>query len=191
MSGRAQSQALAPKINVPRLTAAHPGSTLQCSADGRLPAFYMDYAEVQFILAEAALKSWIPGGEAAAKAYYEAGITASMEKWSEQGAFSETPTSITQSDIDTYLASPLGSWDMAPNKEEAIGNQKYLALFWVGMEAWHEYRRTGFPQLTIGAGTVYNDNVLPTRFGYPCHHDVDQHSQRERCAKPTWEEPMT
>lgn len=131
------------------------------------PAFYMDYAEVQFIFAEAALKTWIPGGEAAAKAYYEAAITASMEKWSEQGAYSETPTSITQGEIDTYLASPLGSWDMAANKEEAIGNQKYLALFWVGMEAWHEYRRTGYPELTIGAGTVYNDHVLPTRFGYP------------------------
>lgn len=131
------------------------------------PAFFMDYAEVQFILAEAALKGLISGGEAAAKSYYEAGVTASMEKWSEQGAYSETPTSITQGDIDTFLASPLGSWDLATNKEELIGNQKYLALFWVGMEAWHEYRRTGYPVLTIGEGTVYNDHILPTRFGYP------------------------
>ena len=131
------------------------------------PATYMDYAEVEFIFAEAALKGLIPGGDAAAKSHYEAAITASMQKWSEQGAYSETPTSISQADIDTYLASPLGSWDLASNKEEAIGNQKYLALFWVGMEAYHEYRRTGYPVLTIGAGTVYNDHVLPTRFGYP------------------------
>ncbi len=131
------------------------------------PATYMDYAEVQFIFAEAAFDGLIPGGEAAAKSYYEAAITASMEKWSELGAWSETPTSITQADIDTYLASPLGSWDLASDKEEAIANQKYLALFWIGMEAWHEYRRTGFPVLTIGDGTVYNDHILPTRFGYP------------------------
>ncbi|MGC1241629.1 MAG: SusD/RagB family nutrient-binding outer membrane lipoprotein [Chryseosolibacter sp.] len=131
------------------------------------PATYMDYAEVQFILAEAALKGLISGGEAAARTYYEAGITASMEKWSGQGAYSETPASITQADIDAYLASPLGSWDLAADKAEAIGNQKYLALFWIGMEAYHEYRRTGYPDLTIGAGTVYNDHVLPTRFGYP------------------------
>lgn len=131
------------------------------------PATYMDYAEVQLILAEAALKGWIPGGEAAARSYYEAGITASMQKWSDQGAYSETPTSIAQGDIDAYLASPLGSWDLAADKAAAIGNQKYLALFWVGMEAYHEYRRTGYPVLTIGAGTVYNDHVLPTRFGYP------------------------
>lgn len=131
------------------------------------PATYMDYAEVEFIFAEAALKNMIPGGEAKAKEHYEKAITASMEKWSEQGAFSETPTSISQADINTYLASPLGSWDDAADKAEAIGNQKYLALFWVGMEAYHEYRRTGYPELTIGDGTVYNDGVLPTRFGYP------------------------
>jgi hypothetical protein len=131
------------------------------------PATYMDYAEVQFILAEAALKGLISGGEAVAKSYYEAGLTASMLKWSEQGAYSETPTSISQGDIDTYLASPLGSWDLATDKEEFLGNQKYLALFWIGMEAYHDYRRTGYPVLTIGGGTIYNDHVLPTRFGYP------------------------
>lgn len=131
------------------------------------PAYFMDYAEVQFILAEAVRDGLIAGNDATAKAYYEAAVTASMQKWSEQGAYSETPTSISQSDIDTYLDSPLGSWDLAADKDELLGNQKYLALFWVGMEAWHEYRRTGYPVLTIGDGTVYNDHVLPTRFGYP------------------------
>jgi hypothetical protein len=131
------------------------------------PATYMDYAEVQFILAEAALKNHITGGAAAAKDYYEKGVRASMAKWSEQGAYSDPAVTITTDDVDTYLASPLGSWDLATNKEEFIGNQKWLALFWVGMEAYHEYRRTGYPVLTIGEGTVYNDNILPTRFGYP------------------------
>lgn len=131
------------------------------------PSTYMDYAEIKFILAEAALKGWIPGGASAAKTYYEAGVRASMEKWSAQGAFSEPAVSITSAQVDTYLASPLGSWDLAANKEEFLGNQKFLSLFWVGMEAYHEYRRTGYPVLTIGEGTIYNDNVLPTRFGYP------------------------
>ncbi len=131
------------------------------------PATYMDYAEVQFILAEAALKGWISGGPAAAKNYYEAGVRASMEKWSEQGAFSDPAVTITSAEINDYLSSPLGSWDLAANKEEFLGNQKWLALFWVGMEAYHEYRRTGYPVLTIGEGTIYNDYILPTRFGFP------------------------
>ncbi len=131
------------------------------------PGCFMDYAEVQFILAEAALNGWISGGETAAKAYYTAAVTASMQKWAPFGAFSETPVTITDADITTYLASKLGSWDLATNKKELIGNQKYLALFWIGMEAYHEYRRTGYPVLTIGKGTVYNDYILPTRFSYP------------------------
>lgn len=131
------------------------------------PATYMDYAEIQFIFAEATLKGFISGGINAAKSYYEAGVRASMEKWSEQGAYSEPAVTITAADMDTYLASTLGSWDAATNKEEFLGNQKFLALFWIGMEAYHEYRRTGYPVLTIGEGAVYNDNTLPTRFAYP------------------------
>ncbi|TRZ45714.1 SusD/RagB family nutrient-binding outer membrane lipoprotein [Robertkochia solimangrovi] len=131
------------------------------------PGYFMDYAEVQFILAEAALKGLISGGESAAQAYYETGVTASMKKWSEYGQYSETPVSISEEDIATFLSSELGSWDLVSNKEELIGDQKFLSLFWIGMEAYHEYRRTGYPELTIGAGTVYNDHILPTRFAYP------------------------
>ncbi|WP_161554539.1 SusD/RagB family nutrient-binding outer membrane lipoprotein [Sinomicrobium soli] len=131
------------------------------------PGWFMDYAEVQFIFAEAALKGDIPGGESAAEGYYSSAIRASMEKWSEYGEYSETPVTISNSDIDTFLDSELASWNDATDKEELIANQKYLALFWVGMEAYHEYRRTGYPELTIGNGTVYNDFILPTRFAYP------------------------
>lgn len=131
------------------------------------PATFMDYAEVQFILAEAALKGWIAGGTAGAKQYYENAVTASVEKWAEYGQFSETPVLVTDSDITELLQSDLASWDKAANKEELIGNQKYLALFWIGMEAYHEYRRTGYPELTVGDGAVFNDYILPTRFAYP------------------------
>ncbi len=131
-----------------------------------MPAYFMDYAEVNFILAEAALKGLIPGGEGKAETYYQAGVTASMEKWGGMGQFSASPVTIIQADIDAYLKSPLASWDNHSDKTELIADQKYLALFFVGMEAYHEYRRTGYPVLTIGAGTL-NDHVLPTRFAYP------------------------
>lgn len=136
-----------------------------CRAE--MPASYMDFAEVQFILAEAALKGDIAGGEAQAKQYYESAVTASIEKWAELGAFSEVPVEISEEQINTFLTSELASWDAATNKEALIANQKYLALFWIGMEAYHEYRRTGYPELTIGRGAVFNDYILPTRFAYP------------------------
>ena len=139
--------------------------TVFCKKDA--PATFMDYAEVQFILSEAALRNLITGGQTAAKTYYEAGVRATMQKWSALGALAVPAVTISPADIDTYLASPLGSWDLAANKTEFLANQKYLALFWIGMEAYHEYRRTGYPVLTIGEGTIYNDKVLPTRLGYP------------------------
>ncbi|MEN8156806.1 MAG: SusD/RagB family nutrient-binding outer membrane lipoprotein [Bacteroidota bacterium] len=131
------------------------------------PGWFMDYAEVELILAEAALKGLIPGGDTEAKAHYTNAVTASLNKWSEYGMYSETPVNISPNDITEYLASDLASWDNSTNKEELVANQKYLALFWIGMEAWHEYRRTGYPELTIGDGTVFNDFILPTRFAYP------------------------
>ncbi len=136
-----------------------------CRADA--PGWFMDYAEVQFILAEAALKGSIPGGAAKAKEHYTTAVTASLNKWAAFGQYSEIPVAIAEGDITSFLASDLASWDKATNKEELVANQKHLALFWVGMEAYHEYRRTGYPQLTIGGGTVYNDYILPTRFAYP------------------------
>jgi len=136
-----------------------------CRADA--PAYFMDYAEVQFILAEAALKGYITGGEDAAMTYYTQAVTASVQKWAELGKYSDTPVTIIDGDIQTFLESDLASWDRAEDKEALIAGQKFLALFWTGMEAYHEYRRTGYPVLTIGEGTVYNSYILPTRFAYP------------------------
>lgn len=129
--------------------------------------FLMDYSEVEFILAEAALNGWISGGEKAAHTYYENAVTASMKKWSGFGTIISNDYTITDDQIKEYLNSPLGSWDDNSNHEQLIINQKYLASFWVGMEGWNEYRRTGYPILTIGAGCTFNDMVLPTRMAYP------------------------
>lgn len=130
------------------------------------PSFFLCYDELEFILAEAALKGWIDGGEEAARRHYEAAVTASMEKWNELGAFSKEPVTITPDDVAAFLDSDLASWEKHEDKARLIGEQKFLGLFWIGMEAYHEYRRTGYPELTIGAGT-FNDHILPTRFAYP------------------------
>jgi len=129
--------------------------------------WFMDYSEVQFILAEAALKGNIRGGADAAKQYYEQAIKSSMQKWSNFASAVNPLNVISDDDTNAFLQSDLASWDNADDKSELIANQKYLALFWVGMEAWHEYRRTGFPSLTIGKGCTFNDMILPTRFAYP------------------------
>ncbi|MFV0554423.1 MAG: SusD/RagB family nutrient-binding outer membrane lipoprotein [Mangrovibacterium sp.] len=130
------------------------------------PTFFMDYAEVQFIFAEAALKGYISGNEEVARSYYENAITASVEKWADLGQYGDTIVAVASEDISLFLASELASWDLNEDHEKLIAEQKHLALFWTSMEAYHEYRRTGYPELTIGAGTL-NDHILPTRFAYP------------------------
>lgn len=49
---------------------------------------------------------------------------------------------------------------------KCIIEQKYIANFRVGLEGWCDYRRTGYPELTILDGT-YNNHVLPYRLVYP------------------------
>ncbi len=112
------------------------------------PSVLMTAAEVNLILAEAVLDGDITTGTA--KGYFEAGITASFEQYG-----LTVPA--------TYFAT-LG----AVTREKVL-DQKWIALFGVGIEAWTEYRRTGFPVLPPKdpRAVFENDGVLPTRLPYP------------------------
>ena len=112
----------------------------------------MHYAELQFILAEAAQKGYISGDAAA---YYEAGITANMNY-----------LGITE--VAAYLAQPAVA--LTNNELERIATQKWLSLFLVGNEAWFDFRRTGLPALTPGPNAVLSE--LPVRIQYPNSEQV-------------------
>jgi hypothetical protein len=135
--------------------------------------FLMGYDEMLFILAEAAERGMISGGEEKARQYYEAAVKANIEKWSAFAKASVTTGTVpaeydvTDDQINEFLQSALASWDLNTDHLKLIVDQKYIATFWVGMESWNDYRRTGYPELTIGAGTDPNDYTLPTRMGYP------------------------
>jgi hypothetical protein len=112
------------------------------------PTTLISYAEVEFILAEAALKGYIAGDAAA---HYEAGIRASFEAWEADA-------------VEAYLAQPAVAFDGSLSK---IIEQKYIALYQVaGQQAWAEYRRTGFPALVGGPNSV-NGGQIPQRLMYP------------------------
>jgi hypothetical protein len=118
----------------------------------------MNFAELQFILAEAAAKGWISGS---AKTYYNTGVQAGITFWIPAFA---TP-------IDTYLAAGDIAWNDAATldaKMETIHLQKYYAMFYTDMEQWFEYRRTGHPILPKGSG-LRNNGVMPARLPYPVY----------------------
>jgi hypothetical protein len=111
----------------------------------------MTYAELQFLLAEAAQKSLISGD---AETYYLNAINASFDFY---GLVPEA-SYLTQAEV-AYT----GSQDELLEK---IGTQKWISLFFQGMEAWFEWRRTGYPVLTPAVDNQNND-MIPARFIYP------------------------
>lgn len=112
------------------------------------PSVVMTYSEVQFILAEAALDGDLLIGSA--QTYFENGVSASF---AQHGAT-----------IPSDYISNLGAVT-----REGIFDQKYIALYGQGIEAWTEYRRTGLPVLPPkdSRAIFVNDGVLPTRLPYP------------------------
>jgi hypothetical protein len=114
-------------------------------------AILLDYAEVEFILAEASARWGILGTPAS---HYNAAITASITYWGG-----------TTAQATTYLAQPEVAYaSAAGNYKRKIGDQKYIALFNRGHDAWTEWRRLDFPTLTPAANAL---SVIPLRLTYP------------------------
>ncbi|MEW7279869.1 SusD/RagB family nutrient-binding outer membrane lipoprotein [Aquimarina sp. 2201CG1-2-11] len=119
----------------------------------------MDYAEVEFLLAEAAERS-LAGTSTDAEAHYNAAITASLEYWEATDVDNDPNTD----DVAIYLANPGVAYTTASGTwQEKIGTQKWIALFNRGFEGWSSYRRLGFPDLPNTSG----GNPVPRRVIYP------------------------
>ena len=77
---------------------------------------------------------------------------------------------MTQAEIDNYFATNPTVVTLSGTTEEKrrqIITQKYIALTGNGIEAYNDYRRTGYPILAISLNTAGDDPaVLPTRFPY-------------------------
>jgi hypothetical protein len=122
----------------------------------------MTYAELQFILAEARQKNMITIGTAAT--YYNQGITANFAYWQ-----SVVPTA-----YNLQIAMPTGymtqpAVELTGTNTEILNKialQKWIALYFNGLEAWFDWKRTGLPEIIPGPGNL-NNNLVPVRFIYP------------------------
>lgn len=116
------------------------------------PATLLDYAEVEFLLAEAVERGMNVGGTAAE--HYANAIRASITNWG--GSDAEADAYLASPDVDYATAS--GDW------KEKIGTQKWIALFNRGFEAWTEWRRFDYPVLNPPIEAVSD---IPVRYTYP------------------------
>ncbi|WP_343534849.1 SusD/RagB family nutrient-binding outer membrane lipoprotein [Pedobacter sp.] len=149
----------------------YPAQSLQTEP---LTGMIMNYAELQFILAEAALKGWVTS--ATADTYYKngvrGGITQWLPNWPNGTAVTTVPTSTEVTNaLNAYLTFTGMEWDTSLSMNdlmERLHIQKYYAMFLVDYQQWFEYRRTGHPILHKGAG-LRNNGVMPARMKYPIY----------------------
>lgn len=118
---------------------------------GATPIRMLTFAEYNFIRAEASLRFGSPGS---AQAFFQAGITASMQD-----------AGVAPADIASYIASYGTLSGTTAQQLRQIIEEKYVALYGVALEPYNDWRRTGYPAIAPVATAVLPD--IPTIFYYP------------------------
>lgn len=116
------------------------------------PAVLYSYAEVLFGLSEAVARGFIDGN---AQNLYQDAIKASFNQ------FGITDAGV----IADYLQQATVQYHES-NFRKTIGEQKWIAFFGQGLDAFAEWRRLGYPELKAGPASVLEDKI-PQRFFYP------------------------
>jgi len=115
------------------------------------------YSEVKFLLAEASLLGDFSISGSAAE-HYRDGVIASLNYWG-------VSDGLNGFNLESYFSNENVDFDATPNKLERIIEQKWISL-WFNVEAWFDWRRTGYPVLKAGLVAEFGD-ALPLRFMYP------------------------
>ncbi len=155
------------------------------------PYMWMNAAEVAFLRAEGALRGWSMGGDA--KSLYERGIALSFEQYGASGA---DAYALDAEKVPADYVNPMDgngikyshpavsditiAWeegDFERNLERII-TQKWIAIFPLGVEAWAEHRRTGYPKLFPSVENKDPNNSVDVNIGarripYPADEYAD------------------
>lgn len=148
---------------------------------------WMNAAEIAFLRAEGALKGWNMGGTP--ESFYNEGIRLSFDQWKVTGVdeyiqdntskplkYSDPLKEVGLGD-NSYKGTPSEitiKWndsDTDEKKLERIITQKWIANFPLGLEAWADYRRTGYPKLmevvVNNSGGKVDSKRMARRLPYP------------------------
>jgi hypothetical protein len=126
------------------------------------PMFIVTAAQTNLLLAESAVRGWVPGGNTEAANYFTAGIKAHMD----QMALYDPASTVDAADRDAYAdANPLDVSTLDASLEQ-INYQYWIASFLHGHEAWANFRRSGYPVLSVNPYPGKTVNFI-TRITYP------------------------
>ncbi|WP_461532270.1 SusD/RagB family nutrient-binding outer membrane lipoprotein [Sinomicrobium sp.] len=129
------------------------------------PAILLDYAEVEFLLAEAAERGI--GSVTGAANHYNEAITASITFWGG-----------TTDDANDYIAQTDVAYSSADWKEK-IGLQFWIAMYDNPTEGWSVWRKYDAPTLNLPADS---GNPIPLRYTYPVDEQNLNPDNREAAA---------
>lgn len=127
-------------------TVSHVGEMFH---DPTLPGILLDYAEVEFHLAEAAERNFIEGS---AEDHYNTAIAASILYWGG-----------TSAEVIEYLGQPEVAYS-SDNWETQLGLQFWIAMYNNPFQGWTVWRKFDDPQLNRPADTGL---PVPLRYTYP------------------------
>ncbi|MDR1154745.1 MAG: SusD/RagB family nutrient-binding outer membrane lipoprotein [Bacteroidales bacterium] len=131
------------------------GARYRATPDG-CDAVLMNCSEVMFLVAEAIVKGYAEGN---AGEWYDRGITASLEYYCKD---------LSSDGFNAYMAQPGVVFD-EDNAMKLIMFQKWTAQFFVGSEAWLDFKRTGLPEMEplMENRNPTKPGEIPSRFLYP------------------------
>jgi hypothetical protein len=126
------------------------------------PMFIVTAAQTNLLLAEAAARGWIAGGNTQASNYFTAGIESHMD----QMVLYDTGSRVSVAKRDAYVdANPLDVSTLDASLKQ-ISYQYWIASFLHGHEAWANFRRTGYPVLSVNPYPGKSVSFI-TRITYP------------------------
>jgi hypothetical protein len=126
------------------------------------PEFWVTYAQTSLLLAEAAHRGWIAGGDVQAKIYYDNAVAADMATY----AFYPGTVPVTAGEITTYLADPAVVYTPV-DALKLINTQYWIVNIRNGTEAFANFRRSGFPALSPNTFNNKLNGGFVRRLSYP------------------------
>lgn len=129
------------------------------------PGVLMTYAEVNFLLAEAAVNGWNVAGSV--DDYYKVGVRASMDFLADNYGCDK----ISNDDFEAFIANN-GTGYTNEQRKQAINTQAWILHFNNPAECWSNIRRSGFPRLKSPAEYGFGQFLtggqeIPVRLCYP------------------------
>jgi len=148
----------------PNPTGKYSRPTTKLYTDLNTPSFVLTYAQVEFLLAEAAARGWSVGADAAT--HYKNGLSAALQTYGQINAVGAISAGV----ADTYAAANPLDESSLENSLKQINTQYWIltGTIFDFDEAWNNWKRSGYPVLTpVSYNGNFTGGTIPRRQAYP------------------------